>query len=102
MIQRSFLAHIFQDPVPGVGRKILLGAWMPDGTFYGGAPALASIVPTPFPPKPVAAAAPPEKLSPKKIAAAISKAKKVIAKGIADRAAVIAHLRTFGVETTEI
>jgi hypothetical protein len=104
-IRRGFLAFMQQDPVPAVGREILSGAWMPDGTFHGGAPSLAPIVPTPTPPpppKPVPASAPAvAKLSPKKIAAAIAKAKAAIAKG-AKREAVLKRLRSAGIETSEI
>jgi hypothetical protein len=86
-ILRSFLAHIFQDPVPGVGRQILSGSRMPDGSLVGGAPSVATIVPTPP--------------SPKKIAAAIAKAKAAIAKG-AKRDAVLKRLRSAGIETSEV
>jgi hypothetical protein len=82
-IWRSFLAHYSRDPVPGVGRHILNGAIMPDGTVVGGAPSVPPIIP-PAPSEPAPAVA---KLSPKKIKAAIAKAKAAIGKG-ADRAAV--------------
>ena len=34
-IARQFDQHIHQDPIPGVGRRVLAGAIMPDGSVFG-------------------------------------------------------------------
>jgi hypothetical protein len=102
-IRQQFEQHIHQDPIPGVGRNILLGAILPDGSVFGPTPAQLPAPVEQIDPQPSVTSrhvAQPRKrirLSPKKRAAAIAKAKRVIAKG-ADRAVVIDHLeKKFGI-----
>jgi hypothetical protein len=122
-IRQQFEQHLHQQPVPGVGRSILPGAVLPDGSVFGPtvqppAPVQQTdpqpsatprpvaqtrkrrpqiVPPVPSPPQ----AEKPKRPSPKAIQENLRRARAAIAKG-ASKTAVIARLRSVGIDVTDL